>query len=134
MEVASGGLVEDELGEGGGGLRGGRADGPEDDVQLRRRCRGGEMRRFFEALVEFEGGGVPGFEALRECAAGCVGEQLLRGPESDRRGGGAGFGGEVCGEGEVATVGGIDVDAEFVSLLEGDDPVERIYGADGGGA
>ena len=43
-------------------------------------------------------------------------------------------GDEICGEGEVATVGGVDVDAEFVFLLERDDLVERIDGADGGGA
>ena len=142
---------------------------------------------------------MAGFEALGEGAAGCVGEQLLGGPESDGGGsgagalegdlaemeflrgevgvrgvvfveaadggvaeedaaaavgleavlvrvdddgvgvrdgveGGAGLGGEVGGEGEVATVGGVDVDAELVFLLEGDDLVERIDGADGGGA
>ena len=43
-----------------------------------------------EALVEFECGGVAGFEALREDAAERVGEQLLGGPESDRGGSGAG--------------------------------------------
>ena len=88
MEVPSGGLVENELGEDGGGFRGSRADCPEDDVQLRRRCRGDEVRRFFEALVKFDGGGVAGFESLREGAAGDVGEQLLCGPESDRGGAG----------------------------------------------
>src|ERR1700733_13020500 len=48
--------------------------------------------------------------------------------------GGAGLGGEVCGEGEVATVGCVDVDAKFVFFLESDDVVEWIDGADGGGA
>jgi hypothetical protein len=89
MEVASGGLVEDKLGASRGGLRGSGADGPEDDIQLRRRCRGDEVRGFGEVLMEFEGGGVASFEALREGAAGSVGEQLLGGPESDRRGAGA---------------------------------------------
>ncbi len=33
VEVVSGGLVEDALGEGGGGFGSGGADGPEDDVE-----------------------------------------------------------------------------------------------------
>ena len=109
MEVAFGGFVEDSLGEGGGFLRRGGTHGPEDNVELRRRCRGEEVRRFREKLMEFERGGVAGFEALREGAAWVVGQQLLRGPESDCGGSGAGalegdfakvevFGGEV-GEG-----------------------------------
>jgi hypothetical protein len=53
VQVPLGGLVEEELGEGRGGLRNGRAHGPEDDIQLRRGCRGEEMGRFLEALVEF---------------------------------------------------------------------------------
>jgi hypothetical protein len=53
VEVALRGLVKNALGEGGGGLGGGRADGPEDDVQLRGRCRREEIRRFLEPLVEF---------------------------------------------------------------------------------
>ncbi len=139
-----------------------------------------------EALVEFEGGVAAGFEALRELAAGSVGQQLLGGPERDGGGsgagalerdfaeveilrgevgvgrvvfveaadggvaeenaaaavgleavlvrvdddgvgvrdgveGGAGFGREIGGEGEVAAVGGVDVDAEVVFLLELED-------------
>ena len=48
--------------------------------------------------------------------------------------GGAGLGGKVGGEGEVATIGGVDVDAELVFLLQGDDLVEGIDRADGCGA
>ncbi len=48
--------------------------------------------------------------------------------------GGAGLGSEVGGEGEVASVGGVYVDAEVVPLLKFQDLVERVYGADGGGA
>ena len=44
--------------------------------------------------------------------------------------GGARFGGEVCGEGEVATVGGIDVNAELIFFLKGNDAVEWVDGAD----
>src|SRR5260370_23168905 len=61
MEVASGGLVEDKLGASRGGLRGSGAHGPEDDIQLRRRCRGDEVRGFGEWLMEFEGGGLASF-------------------------------------------------------------------------
>jgi hypothetical protein len=74
MEIAFGGLIEDPLSEGGGGLGSARADGPEDDVELRRRCGGEEVRGFGEALMEFERGGVAGFEALREGSAGGVRE------------------------------------------------------------
>ena len=74
VEVAPGGLVEEELGEGGGGFRRWGADGPEDDVQLRRRCLGEEVRGFGEALVKFQCGGVAGFETLGEGAAGDVRE------------------------------------------------------------
>jgi len=80
VEVPSGGLVEDALGAGGGGLGGCFAGSPEDDIQLRRRCGSDEVRRFFKVLVEFERGGVAGFEALSEGAAARVGEQLLGGP------------------------------------------------------
>ena len=197
MEVAFGGFVEDSLGEGGRsfGCRG--SDGPEEDVELRRECWDEEVGGFAKALVEFEGGGVAGFESLREGAAGGVGEQLLRGPEGDGRGSGtgtlegdfaevevvrgeigvggvvfvetadggvaeedaaaavgleavlvridddglgvgdgvecgSGFRGQIGGEDEVATIGSIDVDAEFVFFPEHNNLVERIDGADGG--
>jgi hypothetical protein len=81
VEVAFGGFVEDSLGESGGGLRGGSADGPEDDVELRRKSRNEEVRRFGEALMQSEGGGVTVFETLREVAARSVWEELLRCPE-----------------------------------------------------
>ncbi len=48
--------------------------------------------------------------------------------------GGPGFGREVGGEGEVASVGGVDVDAEVVALLEFENLVEGIDGSGGGGA
>ena len=48
--------------------------------------------------------------------------------------GGAGFGGEIGGKGEVASVGRVDVDAEFVALLEFQDLVEGVDGTCGGGA
>ncbi len=44
--------------------------------------------------------------------------------------GGASFGGEVRGECEVATVGRVDMDAEFVFLSESDNLIERIDGTD----
>jgi hypothetical protein len=47
--------------------------------------------------------------------------------------GGTGFGREIRREGEIATVGGVDVDAEFVFFLKRHDLVERIDGADSGG-
>jgi hypothetical protein len=182
VEVAFGGLVKDLLGEGGGGFGGSGPDGPENDIQLWRRGGGEEEGRFFQKSMEFKGGSVTGFEALREGAGGRVWKQLLRSPESDRGGsgtgalegdlsemkiigreigigrvvfvkpadggvaeedapaavrletvlvrvdddgvgvwdgveGGASLGGEIGGEGEVSAVGGVDVDAEFVSLL-----------------
>ena len=40
--------------------------------------------------------------------------------------GGTGLGREIRGESEITTVGGVDVDAEFVSLLESDDVVEWV--------
>jgi hypothetical protein len=197
VKVAPGGLVKNALGEGRGGLRGGGADGPNDDIQLRRRRGRHEVRRFGKVFVEFECGGMARFEALREGAAGSVGEQLLCSPESDRGGagagalegdfaeveifrgevgvgrvvfveaadgrvaeedattavgleavfvrvdddgvgvgdgveGGEGFGEEIGGKGEVATVGGVDMDAELILFLEGDDLIERIDGADRG--
>jgi hypothetical protein len=84
VEVLSGGFVEDALGEGGRsfGCRG--SGGPEEDVELRRKCWSEEAFGFGEALVEFEGGRVAGLQALCEDTAGDVGEQLLGGPESDR--------------------------------------------------
>ena len=48
--------------------------------------------------------------------------------------GSAGLGREIGGESEVSTVGGVDVDAEFVFFLELEDAVERVDGADAGGA
>ena len=49
--------------------------------------------------------------------------------------GGAGWRRERFGdEGEVASVGRVDVDAEAVAVAEREDLVERIDGADGGGA
>src|SRR5262249_55081876 len=48
--------------------------------------------------------------------------------------GGAGLGRQICREGEVTTVGGVDVNAEAVFLLESDDLIERIDGANGGRA
>src|ERR1700730_6726837 len=47
--------------------------------------------------------------------------------------GGASGGVEVGAEGEVASVGGVDVDAELVLGLKLHDLVERVDGADGGG-
>jgi hypothetical protein len=89
VEVAFGGFVEDSLGESGRSLRGGGADGPEDDVQLRRKSGTEEVRGFGEALMQFKCGGVTGFQTLSKDAAGSVREELLRGPESDRGGTGA---------------------------------------------
>ena len=86
VEVAFGGFVEDSLGESGRSLRGGGADGPEDDVELRRRCGGEEVPGFGEALMQFECRGVARFQTLREGAARSVWEELLRGPECNRRG------------------------------------------------
>lgn len=83
VEVAFRGFVEDLLGESGGGLRGGSADSPEDNVELRRKSGSEEVRRFGEAPMQGEGGGVTRFEALREDAVGSVWEELLRGPECD---------------------------------------------------
>ena len=80
MEVSSGGLVEDALGAGGGCLGGSFAGSPEDDIQLGRSCGSDEVWGFFEALMEFQCGGVAGFEALSEGATARVGEQLLGGP------------------------------------------------------
>jgi hypothetical protein len=80
MEVAFGGFVEDLLGEGRGGSGCGGADCPEDDVEFRWSCRGEEVGRFAEKLVEFESGGVARLEAFREGATGSVREQLLGGP------------------------------------------------------
>ena len=74
MEVAFGGFVEDGLGEGRGSFGSGSADGPEDNVELRRGDRGYEAGRFGEAAMKFDGGGVAGFEALREGSAGDVRE------------------------------------------------------------
>jgi uncharacterized protein (UPF0254 family) len=47
--------------------------------------------------------------------------------------GGTGRGGKVCGESEVTTVSGVDVDAELVFLLKRHDLIERIDGANGCG-
>jgi hypothetical protein len=90
MEVAFGSFVEDLLSEGGGGFGCRGPDGPEENVELRRKGWDEEVRRFAEALVKFERGGVAGFEAFREGTSRSVGEELLRGPESDSRGTGAG--------------------------------------------
>ena len=74
MEIAFGGLVEDPLSEGGGGLGSARLGGPEDDVELRWRGGGEEVPGFGETLMEFECGGMAGFKALREGSAGGVRE------------------------------------------------------------
>ena len=90
MKVAFGGFVEDLLGERRGGFRCRGPDGPKENIQLRRKCRDAEVRRSSEALVQFKCSRVTGLQTFCESAAGGVGEQLLRGPESD--GGGAGTG------------------------------------------
>ena len=89
MEIASGGFVEDSLGERRGDFGGSGSDGPEENVQLRGEGWDEEVGRFAEALVEFERSGVAGLEAFCKGAARGVGEQLLRGPEGDGRGAGA---------------------------------------------
>ena len=78
MEVASGGFVEDSLGERGGDFGGSGSDGPKENVQLRRKCRDDEVRRFAEALVQFKCSRVAGFEAFCEGPAGGVGKELDR--------------------------------------------------------
>ena len=87
-------------------------------------------------FVEAANGGI-----AEEDAAAAVGlEAMLVRVDDDGVGvgdgveGGAGFGRKIGGESEVATVGGVDVDAEFVFLLKLDDAIERIDGADAGGA
>src|ERR1700744_6323135 len=64
MQIVSGGFVEDVLGEGGGGFGRDGSDGPEEDVELGRMCGSEKPFGFCETLVEFEGGGVAGFEAF----------------------------------------------------------------------
>ena len=90
VEIIFGGFVEDRLRKRRGSLWCRGVDSPEDDVELRRVGRGEEVRRFGEAVVEFEGGGVAGFEALGESSARDVGEKLLGRPESYGGGTGAG--------------------------------------------
>ncbi len=97
---------------------------------------GGEVGEGGIVFVVAADGGV-----AEEDAAAAVGLQaMLVRVDDDGVGvgdgvvGGAGFGAEVVGEGEVATVGGVDVDAEVVLFLELEDLGERIYGSDSGGA
>src|ERR1700722_11746086 len=97
---------------------------------------GGEVGVGRVVLVEAADGGVA--EENRAAAVGL--EAVFVGVDDDGVGlgdrveGRTGFGGEVGGEGEVASVGGIYMDAELVFLLEGEDAVERIDCADGSGA
>ena len=128
-------------------------DCPEDDIELRREAWGNEVRAGGEAAVEFEGGFVAGFEVLGEGAAASVGEELLRGPESDGGGSGAGtlerdlaevkiFGGEVGVRGVVfveAADGGIAeedaaaaVGLKAVLVRVDDDGVGLRDGVEGG--
>jgi hypothetical protein len=80
VEVPLGNLVEDPLGEGGRGLGGGGARGPENDIQLGWTCGSDEVRGLLEVLMQFKCGGATGFEALGKSSAGYVGEQLLCSP------------------------------------------------------
>jgi hypothetical protein len=86
MEISFGGFVEDGLREVGGGFGGSGIDGPEDDIELRRRERSEEMRGGGEETMEFEGGGVAGLQVLRKLTTGGVRQKLLGGPKGDGRG------------------------------------------------
>ncbi len=97
---------------------------------------GGEVGEGRVVLVEAAYAGI-----AEEDSSAAVGlEAVFVGVDDDGVGvgdgvvGSAGGGREVGREGEVASVGRVDVDAEFVFLLEEEDLVEGIDGSDGGGA
>ena len=134
-ELAAGGVGEEALGGPEGDGRGSGAGALEGDL-AEVEVFGGEVSVGGVVLVEAADGGV-----AEEDASAAVGlEAVFVGVDDDGVGvgdgveGSAGCGREVGGEGEVASVGGVDVDAEFVLLLEGEDLVEGVDGADGGGA